>query len=88
MLCLSPHCRQLVNLGALLFILYTVAVFLIPVQFPITATNFNWAPVAFGGVVILFTSWWFVDAHRWFVGPFQSRAVAPVVGPSTSAWFN
>ena len=81
-------CRRLINIGALFFILYTVAVFLIPVQFPITATNFNYAPVAFGGVVILFSGWWFIDAHRWFVGPFQMRAKAPVGGVSTSSWFN
>ncbi|CAI5985518.1 unnamed protein product [Closterium sp. NIES-65] len=65
--------RRLINLAALLFVIYTIATFLVPVDFPITPSNFNYACVGIICLVIFFCSWWLLDARHWFVGPYQKQ---------------
>ncbi|GJP33186.1 hypothetical protein CLOM_g17745 [Closterium sp. NIES-68] len=66
--------RRLMNVGAIFFVLFTVSIFMLPVTFPITATNFNYACVGIFAVVSFFLVWWFLDARNWFVGPFLDKA--------------
>ncbi|CAI7841138.1 unnamed protein product [Closterium sp. NIES-53] len=65
--------RKLINIGAILFVLETVSIFMLPMVFPITASNFNYACVGIFVVVSFFLVWWFVDARHWFVGPFLDK---------------
>jgi len=46
-----------------------VVLFLLPQASPITAANFNYAPVAVGVVLLFAGGWWLLSARRWFVGP-------------------
>ncbi|GJP33203.1 hypothetical protein CLOM_g17759 [Closterium sp. NIES-68] len=65
--------RRLINLLALFFVVYTIATFLVPIDFPITASNFNYACVGVICLVVFFISWWLLDARHWFVGPYQHK---------------
>eukprot|EP00270_Netrium_digitus_P008618 TRINITY_DN2589_c0_g1_i4.p1 TRINITY_DN2589_c0_g1~~TRINITY_DN2589_c0_g1_i4.p1 ORF type:complete len:560 (-),score=114.96 TRINITY_DN2589_c0_g1_i4:214-1854(-) len=73
---------KLVHLVALLWLLYTVALLLIPSQLPLTWESFNYAPVGLGIFIGLFTFWWFIDARNWFTGPVQKFALEAIVDPS------
>eukprot|EP00475_Leptophrys_vorax_P035902 TRINITY_DN59796_c0_g4_i1.p3 TRINITY_DN59796_c0_g4~~TRINITY_DN59796_c0_g4_i1.p3 ORF type:complete len:145 (-),score=12.45 TRINITY_DN59796_c0_g4_i1:80-457(-) len=54
---------------ALVYVLYTMVVFMLPTAYPITAENFNYSPIGVAISVGFFLMWWVVDAHRWFKGP-------------------
>ncbi|GAB2246331.1 hypothetical protein Droror1_Dr00001824 [Drosera rotundifolia] len=56
-------------LVAFLWICYTCSVFLLPTYYPISWTNFNYAPVALAIALGLIMLWWVVDARLWFKGP-------------------
>ena len=43
--------------------------FMLPTVYPIDAVNFNYAPAAVGGALVLILSWWFLSADSWFFGP-------------------
>ncbi|CAI6000317.1 unnamed protein product [Closterium sp. NIES-65] len=58
-----------VHILALTYVVYTMVVFVIPTEYPVTAENFNYAAVGIVVVVAVFLLWWFLDAHRWFKGP-------------------
>ncbi|CAI5531224.1 unnamed protein product [Closterium sp. Naga37s-1] len=58
-----------VHVLALTYVVYTMVVFVIPTEYPVTAENFNYAAVGIVVVVAMFLLWWFLDAHRWFKGP-------------------
>ncbi|CAI5991909.1 unnamed protein product, partial [Closterium sp. NIES-65] len=49
--------RKLINIGAILFVLETVSIFMLPMVFPITASNFNYACVGIFVVVSFFLVW-------------------------------
>jgi amino acid transporter len=51
--------------------------FLLPVIYPITATNFNYTIVAVAVVLGGASLWWVVSARHWFTGPKETIA-APV----------
>uniref|UniRef100_A0A0E0P9F0 Amino acid permease n=1 Tax=Oryza rufipogon TaxID=4529 RepID=A0A0E0P9F0_ORYRU len=61
-----------VCLVAFLWICYTCTVFLLPTAYPISAGNFNYAPVALGACLGLIGLWWVLDARRWFKGPVRN----------------
>ncbi|MFI6288314.1 amino acid permease [Streptomyces sp. NPDC051018] len=51
------------------WIAFTSALFVLPHVSPITATTFNYAPIALGAVLLIATVWWFATARRRFQGP-------------------
>ena len=56
---------------ALLWVLYTCVVFMLPYVFPVTWENFNYAPFAIVAWTIFFILWWFLHARFWFKGPLR-----------------
>jgi amino acid permease (GABA permease) len=58
-----------VALIAVIWVLISSLVFLLPQASPITAHNFNYAPIALGVVLLISAVWWFVTARRTFNGP-------------------
>jgi amino acid transporter len=52
-----------VALIAVIWVALSSTVFLMPEVSPITLKNFNYAPVAFGVVLLVATVWWFVTAR-------------------------
>jgi amino acid transporter len=54
---------------AVIWVLFISVLFMLPAANPITATTFNYAPVAVLGTVLLITIWWLVSARKWFKGP-------------------
>lgn len=54
---------------AVLWVIFITILFLLPQVSPITASNFNYAPVAVGVVVLFAGGWWFLSARNWFTGP-------------------
>jgi hypothetical protein len=51
-----------------------VVLFVLPPAWPVTATSFNYAPVAVLVVLALSGAWWLVSARRWFTGPPEVRS--------------
>jgi len=58
-----------IGIVAVLWVVFIVVLFLLPQASPITATNFNYAPVAVGVVLLFAGGWWLLSARRWFAGP-------------------
>jgi amino acid transporter len=54
---------------AVIWILFIAVLFMLPAANPITATTFNYAPVAVLGTIAIVTIWWLVSARKWFKGP-------------------
>lgn len=57
------------NAFGALYGLYLLAYSAMPPVYPVTAENFNWAPVMFGGVMFLSMLYYFVWARRIYEGP-------------------
>ncbi|WP_055488780.1 amino acid permease [Streptomyces sp. WMMB 322] len=58
-----------VGIVAVAWILVSNVLFMLPHASPITATTFNYAPIALAVVLIIATVWWFATARRRFQGP-------------------
>ncbi|SCK42473.1 amino acid/polyamine/organocation transporter, APC superfamily (TC 2.A.3) [Streptomyces sp. WMMB 714] len=54
---------------AVVWILVSNVLFMLPHASPITPTTFNYAPIALAVVLIIATVWWFATARRRFQGP-------------------
>jgi amino acid transporter len=54
---------------AVIWVAIISVLFMLPAVTPITRDNFNYAPVAVLGVLVLVTIWWLVSARHWFKGP-------------------
>ncbi|WP_225836644.1 amino acid permease [Streptomyces sp. NK08204] len=54
---------------AVIWILLSSVLFMLPQASPITADSFNYAPIALGAVLLVATVWWFATARRRFRGP-------------------
>jgi len=54
---------------AVIWVALISVLFMLPAVTPITRDNFNYAPVAVLGVLVLVTIWWLVSARHWFKGP-------------------
>lgn len=54
---------------AVVWIVLSSVLFMLPQASPITADNFNYAPIALGAVLLIATVWWFATARRRFQGP-------------------
>lgn len=72
------------HLVGLLYVLYTISVFMIPTAFPVNWDNLNYTPIGIAAVVAFFLGWWVLDARRWFRGPFiKDASVDDGTGPPT-----
>ena len=54
---------------AVIWIVISSVLFMLPQTSPITSTSFNYAPIALGVVLVIATGWWFATARRRFQGP-------------------
>ncbi|MEU6083835.1 amino acid permease [Streptomyces sp. NPDC047108] len=54
---------------AVTWIVISNVLFMLPQASPVTATSFNYAPIALGVVLLIATVWWFATARRRFQGP-------------------
>lgn len=54
---------------AIVWVCAITILFMLPEAFPITATSFNYAPVAVGVVLFGAGGWYVFSAHKWFKGP-------------------
>ena len=51
------------------WVVFICLLFCLPQLSPITATSFNYAPVAVGVVLLFAGGWWLLSARSWFTGP-------------------
>ena len=54
---------------AVIWVILISVLFMLPTATPVTVTNFNYAPVAVLGLLVIITIWWLVSARHWFKGP-------------------
>ncbi len=54
---------------AVIWIVLISILFMLPSAYPINPGNFNYAPVAVLGTLLIVGIWWLVSAHNWFKGP-------------------
>ncbi len=54
---------------AVVWIVLSSVLFMLPQVSPITVDSFNYAPIALGVVLLIATVWWFANARRRFQGP-------------------
>jgi hypothetical protein len=54
---------------AVVWIVASSVLFMLPQASPINATSFNYAPIALVAVLVIATVWWFATARRRFQGP-------------------
>ncbi|MER6030242.1 amino acid permease [Streptomyces sp. NPDC001851] len=54
---------------AVIWIVFSSVLFMLPQASPVTADTFNYAPVALAVVLVVATVWWFATARRRFQGP-------------------
>jgi amino acid transporter len=75
---------------AVIWVVFISVLFMLPTATPITLTNFNYAPVAVLGVIVIVTIWWLVSARHWFKGPIiqgseaELEAIEKSVGETVS----
>ncbi|MGW9438080.1 amino acid permease [Streptomyces sp. NPDC055607] len=63
------RCSRPVAVVAVVWILLSSVLFMLPQAAPITPATFNYAPIALATVLIIATVWWFATARRRFKGP-------------------
>jgi len=66
---LGRRCSLAVAWVALLTVLFSL-----PVAYPVAEVNFNYTPVAVGGVLLLSVGAWALHARFWFHGPVTNVA--------------
>ena len=59
----------IVGWTAVLWVTFVTVLFSLPVAYPVAKDNFNYTPVAVGGVLLLSISSWVFHARIWFKGP-------------------
>ena len=57
---------------AVLWVAIVTVLFSLPVAYPVTEDNFNYTPVAIGGVFLLSIGSWVFHARFWFEGPIMN----------------
>jgi hypothetical protein len=50
-------------------VVFVTVLFMLPQVSPVTATSFNYAPVAVAVVLGFAGAWWGLSARKWFSGP-------------------
>lgn len=58
-----------VNIFAVLYSTYLIVFIAFPTELPVSLTTFNWAPVMFGGVILLALIYYIVHARKVYDGP-------------------
>jgi amino acid transporter len=59
----------IINIVAILWVIFISILFMLPILKPITRDNFNYAPVALVLTVGALTIWYVVSVRHWFTGP-------------------
>ena len=57
------------NMVSIMYCWYLLIYSALPTQYPVTAQNMNWAPVMFGGVMLLSLIYYVVKARKTYDGP-------------------
>ena len=60
---------MLINIIAIVYSMYLIVFIAFPTEVPVTLSSFNWAPVMFGGVVLLALAYYIVYARHVYDGP-------------------
>ncbi|HEX6359892.1 amino acid permease [Actinophytocola sp.] len=60
---------KLVGTVAVVWVCFITVLFMLPQVSPVTATTFNYTPVAVLVVLGFAGIWWFASARKWFTGP-------------------
>ena len=58
-----------VNIIAIVYSTYLVIFIAFPTEVPVSLATFNWAPVMFGGVVVLALAYYLIHARKVYDGP-------------------
>ncbi|KAF2727112.1 amino acid permease [Polyplosphaeria fusca] len=58
-----------VRWAAVAWTIFTLPLLGFPHSPHVTARSFNWSPVFFGALFLLVMPWYFLWAHKWFLGP-------------------
>lgn len=58
-----------IGIGAVVWVACITVLFMLPQTSPVTATTFNYAPIAVAVVLGFAGGWWLLSARRWFTGP-------------------
>jgi hypothetical protein len=66
---LGRRCSLVVGWVAVLWVALVTVLFCLPVAYPVAGVNFNYTPVAVGGVLLLSLGAWVLHARFWFRGP-------------------
>ena len=70
-----------INCVCIVWIVFAVVIFCMPVSLPVTATSMNYASVVFAGFAAISAIWYAVHAHKNFKGPIiDGRNEGLVVG--------
>ena len=64
----------LVGWAAVAWVALVTVLFCLPVAYPVAKDNFNYTPVAVGGVLALSLAAWVLHARFWFQGPVTNLA--------------
>ncbi|GAA4839590.1 amino acid permease [Kitasatospora terrestris] len=65
-----------IGVVAVLWVTVITVLFMLPQVNPITAKNFNYAPVAVAVVLGFAALWWVLSARKWFLNPSHPRNLA------------
>ncbi|WP_084703902.1 amino acid permease [Phaeacidiphilus oryzae] len=88
---------RVVGVAAVAWTCVITVLFMLPTGNPVTATTFNYTPIAVGVVIGFAGVWWLVSARRWFTGPrvqeevrqedaaVGAGALTPEAGPDSAA---
>ena len=60
----------------MLWVVLSSLLFLAPETYPITWSNFNYAPIAFTALLLIAAAWWTLGARKRFQGPPKSAVTA------------
>ncbi|WP_042368347.1 amino acid permease [Streptacidiphilus neutrinimicus] len=58
-----------IGIAAVTWVVVITVLFMLPTANPVTAANFNYAPIAVLVVLGFAGVWWATSAHKWFTGP-------------------
>ncbi|GAO52649.1 amino acid permease [Saitoella complicata NRRL Y-17804] len=60
---------KVMSVISIVWVLFISTVLCFPTYMPVTPQNMNYAVVVLTGVALFSVFWWYVDAHKWYVGP-------------------
>jgi hypothetical protein len=58
-----------IGIVATIWVVFIAILFMLPQFVPQNVSNFNYAPIAVGAVVLFAGGWWLLSAKNWFKGP-------------------